>query len=425
MHTARRRLFAVLVSLVAALPAAALADPCTDNGETFLGNDCLGVKSDGCCSFDNELYVCRSVRNPNDTYTYFLCKKSCGEPQTAANCGYDPEPFGGLEFGSYRCGVPGTPEPDGEKPLICPHLCAGNCDGRACGSDGCVGFGFAGTCGSCVAELQLVCSNDGKCVCEEDCEGKECGSDGCGGFCGTSFCQAGKVCTDGRCVPGECTCTDKDCGDDGCGNPCGHECSAGWACVDNHCVCTPQCEGRGCGPDGCGGQCGRCPTNTVCDDAGQCVECVPQCAGRACGPDECGGLCGTCPAGRLCDDANGACVTWPPPDDIPAPPRDTGGGAESVAPAPDVPPDLPVLRVDSRPADSGFVVCPPGSTLVYGRCVATDDPPGAPSGGGGGCSGAPGTNGWVPLGLLALLLLLHVRRRVSSRGAGAGRHHGA
>jgi hypothetical protein len=82
-------------------------------------------------------------------------------------------------------------------------LCAADCEGRECGSDGC-----QGSCGSCDFE-QRCDEARGRCeaedgeeaaaACEPDCDDRECGSDGCGGSCGS--CAGGAACeAAGRCA---------------------------------------------------------------------------------------------------------------------------------------------------------------------------------------------------------------------------------
>jgi len=71
-----------------------------------------------------------------------------------------------------------------------------------------------------------------------DCEGKACGSDGCGGVCGTCFpgtvCSAQYTCIPTNCVP---ACAGRECGDDGCAGSCG-ECAGGAECSPKG-VCLP------------------------------------------------------------------------------------------------------------------------------------------------------------------------------------------
>jgi hypothetical protein len=202
---------------------------------------------------------------------------------------------------------------------ICAQVCCPDCCGKTCGEDGC--GGSCGACGDlqlcdmglCVCEFELcgdACCSDGEVCfeagcCQPDCQGLACGSDGCGGSCGE--CANGFECADGT----ECVC-----GFEGCGEDC---CGGGQVCTADGC-CSPQCDGKACGADGCGFECGKCQGNTVCSDD-QCVCafascgdlccgdgevcfegacCTPSCAGAECGSDGCGGSCGECLADELC-----------------------------------------------------------------------------------------------------------------------------
>ncbi|MBM4356267.1 MAG: hypothetical protein FJ109_21165, partial [Deltaproteobacteria bacterium] len=69
-------------------------------------------------------------------------------------------------------------------------VCWPDCQGRACGPDGC-----GATCGVCIGG-QEACQ-DGACVCQPKCGAGECGSDGCGGNCGA--CGQDEVCVEGLC----------------------------------------------------------------------------------------------------------------------------------------------------------------------------------------------------------------------------------
>jgi peptidoglycan/xylan/chitin deacetylase (PgdA/CDA1 family) len=121
-------------------------------------------------------------------------------------------------------------------------------------------------------------TDDGVCV--PDCEGLACGDDGCGEVCGV--CDDGYSCEAGQCVedPPACEpdCAGLVCGDDGCGGSCG-TCDAGHSCEAGLCVeeppCVPDCAGAVCGDDACGGSCGSCEPGRPCVD-GQCsTQCVP------------------------------------------------------------------------------------------------------------------------------------------------------
>lgn len=72
--------------------------------------------------------------------------------------------------------------------------CVPQCQGKACGSDGC-----GKQCGECLPLFNSVCSNQGTCACLPDCNGKVCGPDGCGGMCGG--CAGSLTCDgSGHCV---------------------------------------------------------------------------------------------------------------------------------------------------------------------------------------------------------------------------------
>ncbi|RJO66469.1 MAG: hypothetical protein C4523_12345 [Myxococcales bacterium] len=86
-------------------------------------------------------------------------------------------------------------------------------------------------------------------LCAPDCEGKACGDDGCGGSCGE--CPELTTCNDG----GECVCSFAIC-EAAC-------CAEGEICYEDAC-CAPDCDGKTCGDDGCGGSCGECETDESC-----------------------------------------------------------------------------------------------------------------------------------------------------------------
>jgi hypothetical protein len=188
--------------------------------------------------------------------------------------------------------------------------CAPDCEGRACGDDGC-----GGSCGTCSDEG--ACDAFGACVdaiCSPNCDRRACGDDGCGGSCGD--CGAGTLCDDAgscECAP---NCAGRVCGPDGCGGECG-DCADNTLCAaDGTCICIPNCQGRECGDNGCGSSCGTCSAPAECDDDGQCA-CTPNCDGRVCGADGCGvgGECGTCPVeAPACNTTVGQCQTTCTPD---------------------------------------------------------------------------------------------------------------
>jgi len=105
------------------------------------------------------------------------------------------------------------------------------------------------------------------CQCEPQCNGRACGEDGCGGVCGV--CESGFACDSAKgqcvsvCIP---SCMGMECGDDGCGSTCG-SCGKNGVCQSGKCLCTPSCEGKQCGDDGCKGSCpNTCSGTEVCKD---------------------------------------------------------------------------------------------------------------------------------------------------------------
>ncbi|MGK0361790.1 MAG: hypothetical protein ACI9U2_004108 [Bradymonadia bacterium] len=231
----------------------------------------------------------------------------CGADETCVSCAAD-------------CGCTDPEVCDADRAQCAG--CAPQCDGRACGDDGC-----GGSCGAC-GDAACV---DGLCAveCMPTCDGRLCGTDGCGGNCGV--CNDNQACdAAGQCVAPPEACGDAQCGDgedcstcaQDCGDCCGDgrcaavenctACAADCACPDGErcaddrracvAVCVPQCNGRNCGDDGCGGDCGQCDDAQACD-AGVCVDiCQPDCTDRACGGDGCMGRCGECDAGAACDE---------------------------------------------------------------------------------------------------------------------------
>ncbi len=212
--------------------------------------------------------------------------------------GGDVGPDGGIRLTQHDgAGSDGGAIPDlvAELPEGTPDLvgCEPDCEGKACGDDGCGGW-----CGEC--PLGSFCI-DGFCLtasqCEPDCAGLLCGGDGCGGLCG--LCLGGEFCDLGICSSGSCEpdCDQMECGDDGCGGLCG-TCPPGHNCLEGSCLCQVSCEGKACGDNGCGGSCGQCGPGLTCV-GGQCL-CEPDCTGKACGDNGCGGGCGSCLLGESC-----------------------------------------------------------------------------------------------------------------------------
>lgn len=163
--------------------------------------------------------------------------------------------------------------------------CAGACDAiglaAACSCDAaCVAAG------DCCAD---ACESCGRCRCDPDCQGRACGDDGCGGDCGG--CAPGEACADGACVPDACA---------------GVRCDACSVCDAGRCV--PLDEGAHCEDgdrctvvDAChAGRCAGEPRN--CDDGFACTD--DRCDARdgRCVHDPQAGCCEPEPAG--------ACLPW-------------------------------------------------------------------------------------------------------------------
>jgi len=101
------------------------------------------------------------------------------------------------------------------------------------------------------------------------------------------------VCVNDVCVC-QPDCAGKECGDDGCGGSCG-TCGFAAKCESGQCIaCIPNCSGKECGDNGCGGMCGLCPAGWTCKDDFMCGPCIPNCSGKECGENGCGGSCGAC-----------------------------------------------------------------------------------------------------------------------------------
>lgn len=197
--------------------------------------------------------------------------------------------------------------------------CNPNCTDRACGDDGC--GGSCGECsvkqtcnanGRCVCRFQTcagACCNadeacrEGVCAsCTPNCDGKACGSDGCGSVC-LPGCDGNHACDE----HGACQCATLNCQ--------GECCGASQIChlSTNEC-CAPQsgneaCAGKACGAatNNCGQSvaCGSCAQGEQCDEDGHCI-CVPDCHDKLCGGDGCDGSCGECDTDQRCQ--QGVCV---------------------------------------------------------------------------------------------------------------------
>lgn len=187
------------------------------------------------------------------------------------------------------------------------------------------------SCGACFNGYQ-----ERECACPRpafggaNCSGDQmlvCGSTQCSAmtcFCGQVLvgsqcaCPPGTVESGCACVvpppppPPSCvgTCYGKNCGDDGCGHVCGPlngACQSGYACSNNICVESSNCDGRECGPNGDGFNCGVCPSPYQCINGHCDTSCTPDCSGLSCGLDRnCAQSCGSCPSGQSC--VKGACT---------------------------------------------------------------------------------------------------------------------
>ena len=84
-------------------------------------------------------------------------------------------------------------------------------------------------------------------------------------------------------------------------------------CIDDVCICKPDCTGKKCGYDGCESTCGSCETDHYCDEG----TCKLKCGDGQCGagedqcncPGDCTGGCAGCCAGTMCKvgTSNGEC----------------------------------------------------------------------------------------------------------------------
>lgn len=195
----------------------------------------------------------------------------------------------------------------GETAATCPLDCG------TCGDGWCVA-----ACGEVLVEDFLNCPTD--CACVRECDGRACGDDGCGGPCGAClgarcdgvvFFEA-QVCQDHQCVvvPGVACAGHDPCFEDGCDPALG--CIRSWtdAACDDEDLCTRD--------DVCfEGQCGGTP-----------VQCDPA-QDTSCRKNHCDPATGACvlvaePDGTLCDNGDvcdgietcleGECASGPPPD---------------------------------------------------------------------------------------------------------------
>jgi len=146
--------------------------------------------------------------------------------------------------------------------------CEGGCTPTTCGAqnaecgtiaNGCGGTLFCGNCGGGES-----CDNaNHTCVCAPNCSGKECGSDGCGGNCGT--CTGTDTCSSaGQCVHTPST------------PPSAWHCAASWWDSLDGCDCNcgaydPDCTASGQTLHGCTGLNNpTCTTSGLCTGGGAC-----------------------------------------------------------------------------------------------------------------------------------------------------------
>jgi hypothetical protein len=159
---------------------------CNDCANEGCVDPCRGVGYEGCCD-EGDVVSCE-----NGGLVKYDCRNS--------GCGWNDA------GGYYDCDTEGE-EPSGTFPIAC-FACAPQCDGRACGDDGC-----GGSCGTCAAGVGCV---DG--ACRQDCSDCTPGEIACDGTvawicndpvdgCSTTLridcADRGLTCEAGDCVPGE------------------------------------------------------------------------------------------------------------------------------------------------------------------------------------------------------------------------------
>ena len=382
------------------------SDPTCENPYSCLVGGCAPAYEDeGCCDCPCQPCVCSKDPYCCQVSWDPVCVKKCrecGGCGSTDGCTAAPTPgCSGCACEACVCQLDDfccTGKWDSMCAGLCATQCDGGCDicqpdcnGKDCGSDGCLGI-----CGVCPANAECT---QGKCVpiCEPDCTGLACGMDPCGKKnCGT--CPADHECKYGKCIPPPCVpdCEGKECGSDGCNGKCG-TCEVDVACIDGVCTpgaCAPECDGKDCGEDGCGDFCGFCPPTYACNfDLGKCYQpCKPNCVGKECGDDGCDGQCGICAAGLSCEEGEGGTLTCKAPcfpmcegkacgDDF------CGGSCgECVAPTPycveamgsicmaDCIPDCLGQECGSDGCGGECGACPAGWLCQSGMCVPSCSP---------------------------------------------------
>ena len=297
--------------------------------------DCAGTCGDGECGDDETEDSC-----PADCGCLPDCSgKECGLDECGFDCGSCSQFAACGEDNQCHCQFLECGQHCCSDEAICVDelCCLPDCSGLDCGTDGCLGS--CGDCpelktcqqGHCVCQFQncqgkccqqgQTCSA-GKC-CTPDCDGKACGDNGCGSSCGN--CGFAHECEAGQCV-WQVFCGNKEC-EPGAGEncqTCPQDCACGnnAVCQASGACCQLQCGNKECGPDGCGGVCGECAELSTCTagvckcDFQACADaccqqgqvchasacCKPDCSGKECGDDGCGGSCGECPDGFSCSD---------------------------------------------------------------------------------------------------------------------------
>ena len=355
---------------------------------TCADDPCGGITYEGCCK-DSTIHYCESGE---------LKSAEC----QSGTCGWNPN----QSF--YDCGQSGEEDPSGEHPIDCPDECEPDCEGKACGDDGC-----EGSCGSCDEGLF--------------CHAFACQEGECGEFTWEGCCEDNILyyCQEGLILEIDCDTQDGPCGwevDNGyynC-NTTGEADPTGGFPMDCPVACEPDCEGKECGDDGCDGSCGECELKGwICLSDGTCCE--RACGNMACGDDGCGGSCVECPEGLSC--SAGSCVS---------------GSETEQAEVSDISEDVggdsgPDPGTDAVPDVGKDLFKPKDTTVGWKDTAAADIPvadPGGPPDSGtkpvGSCSvagtGTPGPVSSLPVlaAFLALGLLVARRRHLASALAPAG-----
>ena len=232
-------------------------------GQCTAGGLCQGAPYDvGCCA-GQTLKFCSEPM--------VLTQQDCSK--TGGYCGWD------AKVNRYTCDtLGGGVDPKGAYPLACKGSppCQPNCQGKACGPDGC-----GGTCPSTCTVGQQCDNKGGKCI------------SGCKDLEPVGCCHKGSYFYCGLVAPGQTWSVQSiDCKAKGMG--CGYNVQASHSCV----------PGTG-WQEADGTPLSDCPASVT--------QCQPDCSGKTCGPDGCGGSCGNCTQFELCESWSGQCYV-PPPD---------------------------------------------------------------------------------------------------------------